>query len=464
VRTLRHLVCLTLFAGLSAPAWAHGPMFEDYFKFDDSNGGESLTQEAVDAMRAEGLVPTLAALTPCAGGTALGLPCRNVDLQAFLAKGNMGAASNINLNDIWGWTDPVSGREFALVGLTNATSFVEVTDPANPRFIGILRSHTLNADGTPRSSSWRDIKVYRDHAFIVADSQAGHGMQVFDLRQLLVRRNNAVAFPETAHLPFGAAHNIAINEDTGYAYAVGTSRNVNAGDCGGGLLMIDISNPQSPVRAGCFSADGYTHDAQCVVYNGPDRTYLGREICVAYNEDTVTIVDVTNKQAPRQISRTPYAGSSYTHQGWFLNSNHEIIITNDELDERNTPNGQAVRTTSYLFDVRDLDNPRELGRYRGPTAAIDHNLYTVQNPISGRDVVVEANYSAGIRILTTANVGRGVLREAGFFDVIANNNATQFVGTWSSYLYFPSGNIIASDIGGGLFVLRPDWAAIDQVQ
>jgi len=81
-----------------------------------------------------------------------------------------------------------------------------------------------------------------------------------------------------------------------------------------------------------------------------------------------------------------------------------------------------------------------------------------------RDVVVEANYSAGIRILTTANVGRGVLREAGFFDVIANNNATQFVGTWSSYLYFPSGNIIASDIGGGLFVLRPDWAAIDQVQ
>ena len=70
--------------------------------------------------------------------------------------------------------------------------------------------------------------------------------------------------------------------------------------------MIDISNPLVPGNAGCFSADGYAHDAQCVVYNGPDAAHQGGEICFNANEDTLTIVDVANKAAPVQLSRTGY--------------------------------------------------------------------------------------------------------------------------------------------------------------
>ncbi len=139
-----------------------------------------------------------------------------------------------------------------------------------------------------------------------------------------------------------------------------------------GLYMVDISNPISPNFAGCFSSDGYTHDAQCVVYAGPDAAHTGAEICVAYNEDTLTIVDVSNKNNPLQISRTGYAGSRYTHQGWFLDNTHQILIVNDELDESQT----GINTTSYIFDVSDLENPFELGRYVDPTAAIDRVIYT----------------------------------------------------------------------------------------
>lgn len=420
----------------SSLAIGHSAMYPDTFKYDDTNEGPpALMQQGL----AQGDFSASAAAT-CSNGSANGYPCNKVDFQSFLAKNDMGGGS-ADLNDIWGWTDPVTGQEFAIVGRVNGTSFVDVTNAANPIFVGFLPSHNGGSD------SWRDMKVYNDHAFIVADGggNSTHGMQVFDLNTL---RNTPAGstLSETEHLGgFGAAHNIAINEDTGYAFIVGSNQ------CSGGLYMVDISNPISPSFAGCFSSDGYTHDAQCVVYAGPDATYVGREICVGYNEDTITIVDVTNKSNPVQVSRRGYSGSRYTHQGWFLNDNHEMLIMNDELDEQQN----GVNTTSYIWDVSDLDNPFEIGRYFGPTPAIDHNLYTKDG------FIFETNYRAGLRILETGSIAAGNLDEVAFFDTIPGSDSAQFSGTWSSYIYFESGNIILSDIGNGLFVVKPDWEAIN---
>lgn len=60
-------------------------------------------------------------------------------------------------------------------------------------------------------------------------------------------------------------------------------------DCRSGLIFIDLKNPNSPQTLGCAAGDGYVHDAQCLVYRGPDSKYLGREICYGYNEDTLTM-------------------------------------------------------------------------------------------------------------------------------------------------------------------------------
>ena len=425
---------------LSAQAWGHSAMFPDGFEYDDSNEGGGNPEVQMLMQTESGSLTTSSASAACVDGDAAGYPCKNVDLQSFLPKEEMGGNGS-NLTDIWGWTDPSTGDEIAIVARTNGTSFVDVTDPVNPVLLGFLPSHNNGSD------SWRDVKTYNDHAFIVADGSGNstHGLQVFDLTTL---RNVTPGgtLSETAHLGgFGNAHNIAINEATGYAYVVGSNQ------CSGGLYMVDISNPTSPSYAGCFSGDGYTHDAQCVIYNGPDSDYAGREICVGYNEDTITIVDVTTKSNPMQISRTPYQGSQYTHQGWFLDDNHEILIMNDELDEQR--NGH--NTTSYIYDVSDLDYPVELGRYVGPTEAIDHNLYT-QN-----GYVFESNYRAGLRILDAADIANGNLSEVAYFDTIPGSNSAQFSGTWSNYIYFASGNIITSDIGNGLFTVRPDWDAIN---
>lgn len=226
----------------------------------------------------------------CIGGLADGYACDSIDLKAFLDITEMGGTSSTEANDIWGWTDPTTGNEYALVGLTTGTAFVDVTDPENPVFLGDLPTQTF-------SSLWRDLKVYNDHVFIVSEA-SNHGMQVFDLTQLRTATSPPVTFSNSAYYDgFGNAHNIVINEDSGFAYSVGSNT------CAGGLHMVDITDPVNPIDAGCFSTDGYTHDAQCVIYDGPDSDHTGSEICVNSNEDTITIVDVTDKTNPVQLSR-----------------------------------------------------------------------------------------------------------------------------------------------------------------
>ncbi len=366
-------------------------------------------------------------LTECIGGMAGSYPCNNIDLLAFMPLASIGGG---NGNDSWGWTG-CGNREFALMGRSSGTSFVEITDPVNPVYLGNLPTHTSN-------STWRDIKTYNDYAFIVSEA-SGHGMQVFDLSQLCNITNPPVTFVNSAHYSgFGNAHNLVINEDSGYAYGVGT------GTCSGGLHMVNIQNPLTPTNAGCFSTDGYTHDAQCVMYNGPDIQHQGKEVCFNSNTDTLTIVDVTTKANPLQLSRTGYAGSGYTHQGW-LTEDQVYFLLDDELDESNF--GHNTRT--YVWDVSNLDSPVMIGYYTAAVAAIDHNQYVRGN------YVFQANYRAGLRILDISDVGNANLFEEAYFDIYPASNSANFNGAWSTYPYFDSGVVIISGIEQGLFIVQP---------
>ena len=378
----------------------------------------------------------------CEDGFAGPYPCRNIDLLAFMPRSALGAGPTENLNDIWGWTDPVTGHEYALVGRESGTSFVDVSDPEHPLYVGNLPTRTF-------SSAWRDIKTYHDHAFVVADRSPDHGMQVFDLNQLRGVTSPPVTFRPTAeyHGPglgasfggfLGSSHNLAIDEETGFAYAVGSNT------CAAGLHMIDVRNPARPRFAGCFSADGYTHDAQCVVYRGPDSRFSGRELCFAANEDTLTIVDVQDKRRPAMLARAGYAGFGYTHQGW-LTEDQRYFLLDDEFDELNDHHG----TRTYIWDVRDVRQPLLIGTYTSPSPSTDHNLYVRGN------LVYEANYRSGLRILDLAAVAEGRLTELAYFDVEPASDEAGFAGSWSSYPYFRSGVVVVSGIGTGLFVLAP---------
>jgi choice-of-anchor B domain-containing protein len=334
-------------------------------------------------------------------------------------------------NDIWGWADPAGGNEYALMGLNTGTAFVDVTDPANPIYLGRLPSATV-------ASSWRDIKVYQNYAYIVADNVGPHGMQVFDLTRLRGLVGPQTFIADMNYGNFGNAHNLAINESTGFAFAVGTDT------CGGGLHMIDITVPINPQFAGCYSATE-THDTQCVTYNGLDTDHLGQEICFSSNEDHIEIVNVTLKPAPWAISSEIYPNVGFTHQGW-LTEDHRFFFVGDELDEINL----GISTRTHVFDVTDLDTPNHVFVYTGSTTSIDHNMYVLGN------AVFQANYTSGLRILEFGDPNAGDIQEQRFFDTYPVNDGTSFSGAWSVYPYLPSGTLLVSDINNGLFILSMD--------
>ncbi len=431
-------LCLVLIAGVGTAA-AH----QDDVTFPDEFGPpgkmSAMHQKQHDRFFAD-RIPTqelnALAAVPCSGGFADIYPCDNVDLLAFMPLNTIGDGQG---NDIWGWTDPLTGAEYAIMGRTNGTSFVDISDPENPLYVGNLPGHNGS------TSLWRDIKVYSDHAYIVSESN-GHGLQVFDLNQLRDVVAPPVTFSETAHYGnFGSAHNIAINEATGFGYAVGSNT------CAGGLHMLDLQNPAAPSFAGCYSGDGYTHDAQCVIFNGSDPVYVGREICFNANEDTLTIVDVTDKANPTSISRTTYQGVGYVHQGW-LTEDHGQFLLDDELDE--VFFGHNTRTR--IFDMSNLAAPLLIGEADGATPSIDHNLYVVG------DLTYQANYRSGMSVINSGDAASGVLEEIGFFDIFPSDDSPAFNGAWSVYPFFASGVVVLSGIEQGLFILAPRRLALGE--
>ncbi len=396
---------------------------------------------------------------PCVDGLASlpgagSFPCSGVALAGHLPRSafSVGASGESDHNDVWGWTDPVTGTEYALVGTANGTGFVDLSVPTRPRLVGKLPTAT-----TP--IPWRDVKVYRDHAFIVSEAR-NHGVQVFDLTRLRGLTGPPTTFTADArYTGLGSAHNVVINEETGFAYAVGSAPGPEMpAACGArGFHAINIQDPQNPTFAGCFSDaaqdaasryPGYTHDAQCVVYRGPDADYTGREVCFGANEDVVTAFDVTDKQDVLLISQAAYPRSAYTHQGW-LTEDHRYLLTNDELDERN---GLVPSQRTVVLDYQDLDNPEIAMVYDSGLSTIDHNLY-----VRGR-YAFESNYESGLRVLDVSGVAGGALSEVAFFDTYPTSTAATFNGQWSNYPYFESGLVVANDISNGLFVLRPDAA------
>ncbi|MBO9662132.1 choice-of-anchor B family protein [Dokdonella sp.] len=376
--------------------------------------------------------------TPCVDGMAGIYPCSNIDLLAFVPLAEFSAQST---NSLWGWTDPQSGIEYALVGANNGTAFYDLSTPDHPHYLGKLPTHA----GTG-SSLWRDVRVYANHAYVISDANPGHGLQVFDLTRL-----RGVTTPQTFtedgyYGAFGSSHTISINEQSGYAMIAGADINCGSDPTHGGLQILDLSTPAAPSLAGCVPTGGYTHESQCWIYAGPDTAHVGKEICFNANGPSrrIAIVDVSDKSAPVTLSSTTYAGASYPHQGW-LSDDHRYLLVDDELDESDS--GHTAWT--YVWDVSDLEAPVLVGHRDSGLSVIDHNLY-----VHGQ-YVYQSNYEAGVRILRIDNLSSAQLTEVAYFDTYPTRDTAEFNGTWNNYRFPGSGRVVATGIDEGFFVLQP---------
>jgi choice-of-anchor B domain-containing protein len=382
------------------------------------------------------------------------------------------------LSDIWGWTDTPDPEnldyteDYVIVGTSSGVAFVRVTDPTAPEFLGLVP--TTNPD-TLRNFWW-DIKTYNNHAYWTTEvNNAGVG--IFDLTRL---RDLDASPPETRlqanDYYYGdkgdyiRAHNISINEETGFAYLTGVSKD-DPGFTDDGLVILDLSDPLAPQEVGQI-LDIDSHDAQIVTYHGLDDRYTGREIAFVFNggDLEVGIYDVTDigpddKKviSPIPLEPVTYPGASFTHQGW-VTEDHRFLVVGDEEDELfgiSDPRNPDLPDTSrtYFFDIQKLDEPEFMGYFDSPAAAIDHNLFVKGN------LVYQANYTAGVRVLDISGLATDVstVREIAHMDTEPrlptrnmNHNINIFIGPWGVYPYFDSGTIAASDGINGLILMKLD--------
>ncbi|MCE9618998.1 MAG: choice-of-anchor B family protein [Planctomycetes bacterium] len=335
--------------------------------------------------------------------------------------------SNTSGNDVWGYVSP-SGREYALMGLSNGTGFVEVTNPGSASIVSFKTGPT---------SMWRNLKTYKTYAYAV--SEGGGGIQVFDLSQI----DNGIVteLPSVTTGGATATHTMIINTQTGYLYRMGGSTN--------GIRVYNLEpNPASPAYVSAWNPK-YTHDG--VVYHWTTGPYAGKEIFFACggtnggNTNTgLDILDITNKASITVIGRFTYSQAAFCHQVW-LSEDRQYAYINDELDEDNF----GVNSRGIIVNISNLAAPVSAGTYTTGVTSIDHNEYVKGNLLHC------SNYTSGIRLFDISTPSTPV--QVAWFDTYPNDDASPastFNGLWSNYPYLPSGIILGSDIERGLFVWK----------
>lgn len=349
-----------------------------------------------------------------------------VELLAVMGPSEFGGAA---FTDVWGYVSP-SGREYAIVGQTNRTAFVEITDPRNP---------VLVQEFSRPSSTWSDMAVYEDYAYMVYDlsSGTGNGMQGFNLTNI----DSGIVTSMGTYGPGGisTAHNVFVNPESGYLYLVGGDIN------GGSLVFVDVSTPTNPTYAGAWPGP-YVHDVDVVSYTeGP---YAGKEVafCATQNDGAIRIVDVTDKQNPVQMSRAPYPTASIVHQS-DLTEDRRFLLLDDEGDEP----GNVPTTTTYVFNVENLYAASYVGSFTNGNTSKDHNQFVRGN------YTFQANYTSGLRIYDISTIDDlGSVQEVGYVDSQPFSDAAVFSGAWGVFVDFPSGVVIMTDTQQGLFIVDPE--------
>ena len=368
------------------------------------------------------LVLTLLTIMSC--HMAVAQPNANLELVSNVPIGEPG-------NDIWGYVD-ADGVEYAIMGGFTATYIYSLADPANPEEKAVIPG---------ASSTWRDIKSYRDHLYVTTDDfnqqlgEVADGLTIIDMAdpdsitftkwKPQINVNGAVG-------QLGECHNLYIDTVQGYCYLAGCQ---NVGE--EGVLILDLKDdPKNPTVVGATN-DRYTHD--CYVLD--DKLYSADII-----GGILTIYDISDKTNPIELG-IQSTTSFFTHNVW-TSDDGQFAFTTDER-----PGGRVD-----AYDISDPANTQRLDEYRPADRfadnAIPHNTHYLDG------YLVTSWYTEGL-VIMDANKPDNLVKIASYdtytdeATIPANQANRWFFGLWGAYPYLPSGLMLGSDINTGLYVWQP---------
>jgi choice-of-anchor B domain-containing protein len=335
--------------------------------------------------------------------------------------------TSVFYNDLWAYVDS-AGREYAIVGSSTGTNFIDVTDPRAPRLIDFVEGR-IN-----QGAIWRDYKTYSHYAYAVADGSSGNSLQVFDLQYL----------PDSVHLMFDddslsvSAHTCFVDE--GKLYLVNNKRFWTTP-----YADVDVFSLANPARPRYLSTINLP---QNVPSTGGHAASARRDtLYVSGGYGGMFVYDMRNPLQPALITRFgDQTGSIYNHTSWTTTNNHFLVM------EEEVPQGRPLQ----FYDITDLQNPLLLSEFNSQTHATPHNPFIVQDRY-----VVSSWYQDGLQVWDLQNPAQPV--RIGYYDTYPDNDSSAvpftgqgydgYEGCWGAYPFLPSGNLLASDITYGLFVL-----------
>jgi len=315
------------------------------------------------------------------------------------------AAFNNTYNEIWGLVS--DGVEYAVIGTTLGTHFIDVSNPEEPNEV-----YVLEGGSTGPVIIHRDYHDQDGYMFAVADEGANSTLQIMDYS----------ALPDSVIVVYDSkefirrSHNIFIDTSSSIMYScISDGDDVNRAS----LRLFDVSDPTNPEIIDDYNRFGtltvnQVHDA--FVRN--DTAYLN---CGPHG---FAIVDFSDPLAPNTLATlTPneYVQSGYNHSGW-LSENGDFYVMSDEDWDMDL----KVLDVSQLPDITLIDT-------------IDGYLYS-------------SYYYQGLQVWDVKNPSD--IKRVLHYPTSNIELRRNFEGAWGVYPFLPSGNILVSDMQEGLFVIK----------
>ncbi len=354
-------------------------------------------------------------------------PSSNINLIGFTNPETV-SASGVKYSGCWGYNQTAKNKEYAVVGSSRGTYFIDITAPATPTVCDYVA-------GMSSPGVWREVNVYGDFAYVVSDNSPPNSFQIIDMSYLpdsvhVVHNSNSVYFER--------GHQVYVDVNTAKLYVAGIRL---VGGTSVNMRVYSLATPSAPVLLRTLSQDypsiTYVHDMH--VRNDTVFAFAGNSGMYAYKltaGNTFTALG----------SLTGYVDAGYCHAGSITKDGKTMIMC-DEV-----PTGLRIKKN----DITNLGSMSVSSAFE-PTS---NSQYVAHNPyVIGNKYALVSCYQDGLYLYDISAAGTPTI--AGYFDtypqggISASNNygSSSYDGNWGAYPYFKSGLILACDMQNGVFIL-----------
>jgi choice-of-anchor B domain-containing protein len=325
-------------------------------------------------------------------------------------------------SSVWGYYDGVKNREYGIIGGINGTYFIDVTNPSAPVLADYVKGRRNNC-------IWREYKNFGKYLYMVSDDGAPNSFQIVDMSYL----PDSVSLVYDSDQLFARAHTVYVDGNNLYCGSVKTSDNKRHS-----MAIYDLTNPIAPQLISklqdYYPNIDHVHD----MYVRNDTIYA------SCGYDGLYVFKLKQDKSIEMLgSLTVYPFQGYNHSS-SLTDDGKILIMTDEV-----PNALKVK----VLDVSDLSDIKVLSTFESNAGATPHNPHVIGNKV----VISYYEDGAWIFDITSPEFTSSV----GYFDTYPQNGnsfTSSYQGCWGVYPYLPSGNLLASDMQNGLFILNPSVA------